>query len=206
MGFFDFIKGKTKGEKEKEELLRGKSLSELKRIARAKNIDTTELDRKEDYVKGILRKGVTKSLIEKQSIIARRIKVKDEVLKPTESNVRKVLKNKWNPKKGESHTELKNDLYLLFKKKMRDEYVRKESGEYHADIVIDKKIPVELKVNFGGKAERNRLEGQITDYKNNYKGLIFLVICGINKQDDAWGEMKPQLQKNKRVETIIKWE
>lgn len=205
MGLFDFLKGKTKGEKEKEELLRDKSLSELKRIARVKNIDITELGKKEDYVKGILQKGVTKSLIKKQSRIAKLIKGKTEILSPTESNVRKVI-NKWYPNRSQSHTELKNDLYLLFKKKMGNEFVRKESGEYHADIVIDKSIPVELKVNFGGKAERDRLIGQIDDYKKDYRGTVFLVICGVNKLDDAWGELTPQLQKNKRVKTIIKWE
>lgn len=206
MGLFDFFKGKTKGEKEKEELLRDKSLSELKRIASAKNIDTTELDGKEEYVKGILRKGVSKSLIEEQSRIAKRIKGKTEILSPIESNVRKVI-NKWYPKRGQSHAELKNNLYLLFKKKFGYEYVRKESGEYHADIVIDKRIPVELKVNFGGTSERRRLQQQLEDYKRGYRGSkIFLVICGINKLDDAWGEMKPQLRKDKRVETIIKWE
>lgn len=134
------------------------------------------------------------------------VKGRTETLTPTEANVCKVIINKWYPKRGQSHDELKSDLYLLFKKKLGDEYVRKESGEYRADIVIDKNIPVELKVNFGGKAERNRLWGQITDYKKDYKGTIFLVICGINKMDDAWGEIKPQLGEDKRVETIIKFE
>jgi hypothetical protein len=203
MGLFDFLKSKE--EKEKEELLKEKSRFELEQIAKAKNIDMTELQTKDEYIKAIMNEGVSKSLIEKYSKVAKMVKGRTEILKPTESNVRRVI-NSWYPQRGQTHDALKNDLYLLFKKKFGDEYVRKESGQYRADIVIDESIPVELKVNFGGKAERNRLWGQITDYKKEYKGTIFLVICGINKLDDAWGEMKPQLSKDKQVETIIKFE
>lgn len=70
MGLF----GLFKNEAEKEELLEGLPLSELKYIVSARNIDTTELQTKNDYIEAIIEKGVSKSLIEKYSKVAKMVK------------------------------------------------------------------------------------------------------------------------------------
>jgi hypothetical protein len=123
-----------------------------------------------------------------------------KTLNPNQSNVKKVIEKEWKPPKLKGEGKFKIHLYSLLKNRFGSEYVRKEAGEYNADIVVNRKIPIELKYNFG-KSGLDRLKRQIEDYKKarNYKNnKIFIVFCGM-KNDDGKGMFLKRYKNDKRV-------
>jgi len=197
---------KTPLEKEKEALLNSLSVSTLKKIIAKRKVSIDDYKKnKRGYIEAIIDSGVGLPTIKRYMKADKAISSRGKKLKPNYGNVRRVIES-WRPEEFTTEPEFKKDLYNLFKKKMGHEFVRKESGEYHADIVIDRKIPIELKRNLG-KSDLDRLDRQINNYKRdkNYRGQkIFIVICGI-KDDDGYGIFKSKYKRDKRIVTIVKF-
>lgn len=74
-----------------------------------------------------------------------------------------------------------------------EHYVKREGGRSRADIEIDGRIGIELKVDLKGKTEMNRLMGQLSDYEDEYKCII-VVLCGEVREDTA-DELRYKLKK-----------
>ena len=66
---------------------------------------------------------------------------------------------------------------------MRAEYLRshgyprtrEEEGVSNPDILVDEKVPVEIKLN-PDRSELNRLSGQLLDMKSEFGGVIACII------------------------------
>lgn len=103
-------------------------------------------------------------------------------------DVLEIVKD-WKPKgKYTSESGYRDDLMAYLRKKLNEpepfsfgltkkHVIRKESGRHLADIGVDRKVGIELKMNLTKKTQRNRLVGQLTDYMKDYKGII-VVLCG----------------------------
>jgi len=97
-----------------------------------------------------------------------------------------TLITKWSPKEYSKELEYRDDLLQYLKEnvnqtnifgKKEAHIVRKETGPGSIDIVIDRKIGIELKYNLKRKAEVDRLFGQISGFKQTYSNVI-VVLCG----------------------------
>ena len=62
--------------------------------------------------------------------------------------------------------------------------IKKEAGRSLADIGIDNKIGIELKLNLRNKSQIDRLVGQVVDYLSGYCCVI-IILCGHTKQEAA---------------------
>ena len=74
-----------------------------------------------------------------------------------------------------------------------EHYVKREGGRSRADIEIDGRIGIELKVDLKGKTEMDRLMGQLNHYEDEYNCII-VVLCGEVREDTA-DELKYKLKK-----------
>ncbi|MFH1774458.1 MAG: hypothetical protein ABH874_05830 [Methanobacteriota archaeon] len=166
-----------------------------------KALTQANLEGKDDYIKEILKKGVSKSLIEKYSKVAKMVKGRTEILRPNESNVRKVINN-WKPRDLYGHEQFKKDLFLLLQKKFGKGVVKKESGDENPDIIVSDKIPIELKFNFA-LADCDRAKGQLDRYVNRYKENVQFVVCGIKEYDNGWAQFQSWLDRNRKIKNRV---
>ena len=193
--------------KAKRKLLNKLQIIELKKITKRKKINIFNYNKK-DIINEILDKSISIKMIKNYFGLSKRLKAKAGKIKSTENNVYKLL-NSWKPSLMYGEYKYKNDLYLYLIKRIGREFIRKESGIFHADIAIktkkNKYIPIELKFNFS-MATLDRLNRQIKNYKieRNYKGYkIYIIINGI-KSDDGWGKWFWKNKYDKRLRIIIK--
>lgn len=167
-----------------------------------------EGDRKEDIINGFLFEGVSLASV-KRFVKKYKKDFKTKTIRPNQTNVKHVITKEWNPPKKPIKEEgFKKDLYLFLVKRFGREYVRKEKGEYRADIVINNRIPIELKYNFG-RHGLDRLQRQIANYKkdkNYLKNKILIVFCGIREYDDGFGMFEKRYKRDKRLLIIKKIE
>jgi hypothetical protein len=61
--------------------------------------------------------------------------------------------------------------------------IKKEAGRHLADIGIDDKIGIELKLNLKRQREIDRLVGQVTRFLNEYSHIL-VVLCGCVEQEN----------------------
>jgi hypothetical protein len=202
MGWFDSPEKKEK----REQLSKLKTL-ELKKIANRKNIDVSGYTKRE-IVEEILDLGISLKMIKNYSGLSKMIKAKAGKIKATEGNVKKLLLS-WKPPILQGESQYKFHLYSYLKKRMGPEVVRKESGEYRADITVrthkNKQVPIELKFNFS-RQSIDRIDRQIREFKSdkNYKGhKIYILVIG-KKNDDGWGMWYPRHKKDRRLKIIVK--
>jgi len=93
-------------------------------------------------------------------------------------------------------TGYRDDLMGYIRKKLNEEQqgmfgfgssgkhvIRAETGRHLADIGIDEKIGIELKLNLHKKRDRNTLFGQVKDYMKAY-GYIIIVLCGQTSESE----------------------
>lgn len=98
----------------------------------------------------------------------------------------------------------------------RQHSIQKESGRHLADIGIDRRVGVELKFNLKGKAQADRLVGQVTGFLKDYHEGVIVVLCGKTDADKVH-YLRDSLRENlgrpsaqfalfgqKRVELIVK--
>jgi|BEDMetMinimDraft_2_1075160.scaffolds.fasta_scaffold03312_3 hypothetical protein len=94
------------------------------------------------------------------------------------------LINDWQPNwRRRTENAHRDDLKDYLMNTLEEKYtVRCDDGRGLADIAVDNKIAIELKLNLNTKAEINRLDGQIGDFLEEYKSLI-VVLLGNTKPE-----------------------
>lgn len=88
--------------------------------------------------------------------------------------------DKWKPRKCNNEQDFKLSLFRNLEKGLQGREVIKEyaTGRVRGDIVIDKKILIEVKKSLDSTGKLQRLLGQIEIYENDWKGNLILVLCG----------------------------
>ncbi len=89
------------------------------------------------------------------------------------------LIKKWKPRNCKTHKQYQNSLYQYLDQRLKKVNVTKEYGDgrIRGDIALDRKLMVEIKVNFDTTAKFQRAIGQIEGYiENNW--AVIVVICG----------------------------
>ena len=68
--------------------------------------------------------------------------------------VMKSLIDKWRPRNCQTEKDYENSLYLFLHKEHEDHQITKQPGQrrYHADLVIDDKLLIEIKYNLNTTA------------------------------------------------------
>jgi hypothetical protein len=89
------------------------------------------------------------------------------------------LLEKWRPRNCETEKDYENSLYLFLHRELEDHQITKQpaQGRFHADLVIDDKLIIELKHNLNTTAKYQRLIGQVEEYKN-WDGQVILLLIG----------------------------
>ncbi len=89
-----------------------------------------------------------------------------------------LIKNEWEPDWSLSEeTAYRDDLIEFLDKKLNKAHlIRKEDGRHLADIGIDKKIGIELKLNLSSKKEVDRLIGQVQGYLDDYDAILIALL------------------------------
>ncbi len=88
------------------------------------------------------------------------------------------IKNEWEPNWNLNiETAYRDDLIGFLNKKLNENHlIKKEEGRGLADIGIDKKIGVELKLNLSSKKEVDRLIGQVERYLDDYDDVLVVLL------------------------------
>ncbi len=135
------------------------------------------------------------------------------------------LIEEWTPKKRYKKEEgYRDDLYEFLRRELKsreqnifgfgaEKYtIQKEAGRHLADIAVNEKIGIELKVNFKKQSQKDRLVGQIKRFLRSYSSVI-VVLCGEvdeGKVDELCNDFKDYqpsfgiLQPEKIVKIICK--
>ncbi len=88
------------------------------------------------------------------------------------------LLEKWRPRKCKTEKDYENNLKMYLEENL-DRTIEKQSGQgrFRADLVVDKDLYVELKLNLKTPAGLQRLKGQLDAYKK-WEGTIILLLIG----------------------------
>ena len=141
-----------------------------------------------------------------------------DFLNNTFDNVYMSIK-RWTPKYNyENESGYRDDLINFLRTDLNrsswlgstSHIIRKESGRHLADIDIDRKIGIELKLNLKKKSQADRLIGQVKGFLKDYDGVL-IVLCGETDPDqlaylnDLLSEYsRPLLFQEKLVKVINK--
>jgi hypothetical protein len=92
----------------------------------------------------------------------------------------KKLIREWQPKNCRTEKDFERSLVAWLESKLEGKDIAKQFGvgRVRSDVVIDKKVLVELKINLDSTAKLQRLLGQIQLYKEDWAKPVFLVLCG----------------------------
>ena len=110
-----------------------------------------------------------------------------------------LIKN-WKPRDCKTHKQYQNSLYQYLTQRLKKVKVIKEYGDgrIRGDIALDRKLMVEIKVNFDTTAEFQRTVGQIEGYLENDWSVI-VVICG-RRDKNLVSQLK------EKYEDLFMWE
>jgi len=117
--------------------------------------------------------------------------------------VEKIVIN-WNPKGCRTEKDFESSLVSTLEKELPDKRIQRQygSGRQRVDIVIDDKIPIEIKKDLKTTAIYQRLIGQLEEYLKKWDNLILVLTGDIdqdlfislkthcNEKTDVWGEEK----------------
>ena len=94
-------------------------------------------------------------------------------------NVAGLIK-RWNPRRCRTEKEYERSLVRFLESKLQGKEVVPQyaSGRVRGDIVIDKKVLIEIKVNLSSIAKLRTLLGQIDLYASEWKRDVVIVLCG----------------------------
>jgi hypothetical protein len=89
------------------------------------------------------------------------------------------LLSKWRPRNCETEKDYENSLYSFLHKELKDHQITKQyaKGRFHADLVIDDRLIIEIKYNLNTPAKYQRLLGQLLEYKE-WDGRVVLLLVG----------------------------
>lgn len=110
-----------------------------------------------------------------------------------------LIKN-WEPRDCKTHKQYQNSLCQYLTQRLKKVKVIKEYGDgrLRGDIALDRKLMVEIKVNFDATAEFQRTVGQIEGYLENDWSVI-VVVCG-RRDKNLVSQLK------KKYEDLFMWE
>ncbi len=85
----------------------------------------------------------------------------------------------WRPRNCSTERDYENSLARKFQRDLVNQRIDQQygSGRQRVDIVVDGRVPVELKKDISSNADLHRTIGQLDQYEKTWKGAI-LVLCG----------------------------
>jgi hypothetical protein len=89
------------------------------------------------------------------------------------------LFSKWRPRNCETEKDYENSLASFLHKELEDHQITPQyaKGRFHADLVIDDRLIIEIKYNLNTTAKYQRLLGQLAEYKE-WPGQVVLLLVG----------------------------
>lgn len=116
----------------------------------------------------------------------------------------KALLDKWRPRNCTTEKAYENSLTTFLRRELPEDTKitpQYAQGRFHADLVIDDRLVVEIKYNLDTTAKYQRLVGQIATYKDR-KGQVILLLTG--KTDlDLKKELTSYLKKEGLRDSLI---
>lgn len=90
----------------------------------------------------------------------------------------------WQPKGCKTEKDYEESLLQKLRRELKNQIIQTQygSGRQRIDIVVHKKVPIELKKDLKSTASYHRLIGQLEEYLQDWDHII-LVLCGIIKLD-----------------------
>ncbi len=90
-----------------------------------------------------------------------------------------TLLKKWKPRQCETEKDYENSLFHYLNKELGEIQITKQyaQGRFKADLVIGKRVIVEMKNNLNSTAKYQRLIGQLTQY-SDWDGSIVVILTG----------------------------
>jgi hypothetical protein len=121
-----------------------------------------------------------------------------------------IIRESWKPQKDYSkEDDYRDDLIRFLRNALKPNMldstqhsIQKESGRGLADIGIDRGVGIELKLNLKGKAEANRLVGQVSDFLEDYREGVIIVLCG-NTDSDKLDYLKNKFAKYSNANPLL---
>jgi len=85
----------------------------------------------------------------------------------------------WRPTNCKTENDFEKSLLKELRNKLKNQKSQPQygSGRQRVDIVVQKKVPIEIKMNLKSTAALQRTIGQLEQYLEDWKRL-FLVLCG----------------------------
>jgi len=97
--------------------------------------------------------------------------------------VRKAIKS-WRPRNCRTEKDYEDSLVARLEKELKNQKIERQyaRGTQRMDIVVHRKVPIEIKKDLKSKATLNNTIGQLEQYLQEWD-KIFLIICGEVKRD-----------------------
>ncbi len=97
--------------------------------------------------------------------------------------VRKIIES-WQPVNCHTEKQFENSLMIKLQKELKGIKIQSQygSGRQKVDIVVNDKIPIEIKKDLKSSSALQRTIGQLEQYLKSWETVI-LVLCGEVKQD-----------------------
>lgn len=94
------------------------------------------------------------------------------------------LFDKWSPSNCKSEKDYENSLSSFLHEELENHEIIKQYavGRFHADLVIDDELIIEIKYNFNTLTKYRNLLGQLAEYKD-WSGPIILLLVGKTDPD-----------------------
>lgn len=110
-----------------------------------------------------------------------------------------ALVEKWRPRNCKTEKDYERSLFNHLQKNLEKSDVIKQYavGRIRGDIVIDKKILIEIKKDLDSMSQYQRLKGQIDDYGRQWDGRVVIIFCGEVQRD-----LKKEIEKQASSYTI----
>lgn len=99
------------------------------------------------------------------------------------AEVRRVIKS-WKPRGCKTEKDYEKSLRQKLEKELKNRKIQRQFGaaRQRVDIVVDGKVPIEIKKDLNSTAALQRTIGQLDQYLEDWPG-VFLVLCGETDRD-----------------------
>lgn len=116
----------------------------------------------------------------------------------------KALLDKWRPRNCTTEKAYENSLTTFLRRELPEDTKitpQYAQGRFHADLVIDDRLVVEIKYNLDTTAKYQPPVGQIATYRD-WKGQVILLLAG-KTDPDLKKELTPYLKKEGLRDSLI---